>query len=108
MCLRETILVAFAADTCLTSVKIRVGVLNGFVHLAGIVDSLKTRKVAEEIVRQIPGIRGIVNRIEAPGAPSPARTIHLDPQDQPQPDSSRDIWSAKRCVITPQNRGKDL
>lgn len=57
---------------------LRVGVLNGFVHLTGIVDSNDTRSMAEEIVAKIKGVRGVVNRIEAPGSPHPARIIHLD------------------------------
>ena len=57
---------------------LRVGVLNGIVHLAGVVDSLPERGAAEELAGQVPGVRGVVNRIEAPGAPSPAREINLD------------------------------
>jgi osmotically-inducible protein OsmY len=53
-------------------------VLNGFVHLTGTVDSNDTRSMAEEIVAKIKGVRGVVNRIEAPGSPHPARIIHLD------------------------------
>ena len=75
--LRETILAAFAADIRVNAVNVRVGVLNRYAHLAGVVDSLETRKAVEELVGQIPGVRGVVNRIEAPGAPSPARSINL-------------------------------
>jgi osmotically-inducible protein OsmY len=57
---------------------LRVGVLNGFVHLTGTVDSNDTRSMAEEIAAKIRGVRGVVNRIEAPGSPDPARIIHLD------------------------------
>ncbi len=77
--LRTAIFAAFAADRRLAAVQVRVGVLNRFVHLAGAVDSLATRKVAEELAAQVPGVRGIVNRIDAPGAPSPARAINLRP-----------------------------
>lgn len=86
-CLRAAILAALEANSCTTSANVRVGVLNRFAHLAGTVDSLTTRMVAEEVTRQIPGIRGVVNRIEAPGAPSPARTINLQPQKQQSQDS---------------------
>jgi hypothetical protein len=62
---------------------VRVGVLNGIAHLAGTVDSLAERTAVEDLVRGILGVRGVVNRIEAPGAPNPARTINLDiPPDQ--------------------------
>jgi osmotically-inducible protein OsmY len=76
--LRRAILAEFAAERRITSANIRVGVLNSIAHLAGAVDSLAERAVAEELAQGIEGIRGIVNRIEAPGAPSPSRTINLD------------------------------
>lgn len=77
--LRTAIFAAFAADRRLAAVQVRVGVLNRFVHLAGAVDSLVTRKAAEDLAAQVPGVRGIVNRIDAPDAPSPARAINLQP-----------------------------
>ena len=76
--LRAAILAAFAADDRTASADIRVGVLNQVAHLAGVVDSLAGRLAAEEIAGQVPGVRGVVNRIEAPGAPSPAREINLN------------------------------
>jgi osmotically-inducible protein OsmY len=76
--LRAAILAEFMADSRIASSDLRVGVLNGIAHLAGKVDSLDRRRLAEEIAGQVPGVRGVVNRIEAPGAPSPARMINLD------------------------------
>jgi len=76
--LRSAILSRFAADERTADADLRVGVLNGIVHLAGVVNSIETRILAAELAEGVPGIRGVVNRIEAPGAPSPARTIHLD------------------------------
>jgi len=76
--LRAAILADFMVDSRIASCDLRVGVLNGIAHLAGKVDSLQRRCLAEEIASQVPGVRGVVNRIEAPGAPSPARTINLD------------------------------
>lgn len=76
--LRSAILADFMADSRIASSDLRVGVLNGIAHLAGKVDSLDQRRLAEEIAGQVPGVRGVVNRIEAPGAPSPARMINLD------------------------------
>ena len=76
--LRAAILAAFTADDRTASSNIRVGVLNCIAHLAGAVDSLAGRLAAEEIAGQVPGVRGVVNRIEAPGAPSPAREINLN------------------------------
>ena len=75
--LRAAILAAFTADERTANADIRVGVLNQVAHLAGVVDSLAGRLAAEEIAGQVPGVRGVVNRIEAPGAPSPAREINL-------------------------------
>ena len=76
--LRLAILVTFAADSRTASADLRVGVLNGIAHLAGVVDFLVVRAAAEELAGQVGGVRGVVNRIEAPGAPSPAREINLD------------------------------
>jgi osmotically-inducible protein OsmY len=76
--LREAILAAFAADDRIAADNLRVGVLNAIAHLAGKVDTLSIRALAEELAQQVPGIRGVVNRIECPGAPSPARLINLD------------------------------
>ncbi len=79
--LRETILVIFASDCQIAAAGLRVGVLNGIAHLGGAVDSLAKRNLAEELAKHVHGIRGVVNRIEAPGAPSPSRTINLDLDD---------------------------
>ncbi|OJX43838.1 MAG: hypothetical protein BGO78_02420 [Chloroflexi bacterium 44-23] len=79
--LREIILATFASDSQIASSGLRVGVLNGIAHLGGAVDSLAQRNAAEELAKHVHGIRGVVNRIEAPGAPSPSRTINLDLDD---------------------------
>lgn len=76
--LREAILAEFAADNRITADNLRVGVLNSIAHLAGKVEDLSKRDLAEALAHQVPGIRGVVNRIDCPGAPSPARTVNLD------------------------------
>jgi osmotically-inducible protein OsmY len=76
--LYKTILARFANDMTAEFSGLRVGVLNGIVHLAGVVPSPEMRSLAAELARSVPGVRGVVNRIEAPGAPPPARTINLD------------------------------
>lgn len=76
--LRAEILTAFAADSRTSSTDIRVGVLNGIAHLAGTAGFLAIRAAAEELAHQVCGIRGVVNRIESPGAPSPARAVNLN------------------------------
>ena len=75
--MRAATLAILAADSRTASADLRVGVLNGIVHLAGAVGSLPERAAAEEHAGKAPGVRGVVNRIEAPGAPSPAREINL-------------------------------
>lgn len=75
--LRAEILAKFATDDRTAYASLRVGVLNGIAHLAGVVSSIETRIRAAELAEDVPGIRGVVNRIEAPGAPPPSRTIHL-------------------------------
>lgn len=76
--LRQASLAVFAADGRAAFAELRVGVLNRVLHLAGKVDSLALRAAAEELARQVSGVRGVVNRIEAPGAPGPSRRINLD------------------------------
>ncbi|MBN1449569.1 MAG: BON domain-containing protein [Anaerolineales bacterium] len=80
--LRKTILAKFAADERTAFANLRVGVLNGIAHLAGVVTALEIRIAAAELAEDVPGVRGIVNRIEAPGAPSPARIVNLNLQNK--------------------------
>jgi hypothetical protein len=80
--LRAAILALFAADARTASADLRVGVLNGIAHLAGTVPSLEVREVAEELAKSVRRVRGVVNRIEAPGGPSPARTVNLNLQNE--------------------------
>jgi osmotically-inducible protein OsmY len=84
--LRAGILQALARDQRTLALDIRVGVLGGFAHLAGKVPSLELRTLTELIVSSVPGVRGVANRIEAPGAPSPARTVNLSPHDEWSPN----------------------
>ena len=76
--LRASILAALAADERTAHADLRVGVLNGIVHLAGAIDTLEIRDLAEGLAQSMEGVRGVVNRVEAPGAPSPSREINLD------------------------------
>ena len=75
--LRRTILNVLKEDIRISSDKLRVGVLNRVVHLAGRVGSRTERNIAEELAKQVPGVLGVVNRIYSPDAPSPARTVNL-------------------------------
>lgn len=76
--LRTAILDRFDSNAQTASANLRVGVLNNIVHLAGVVSSLEIWITAAELADEVPGVRGVVNRIEAPNAPHPARTIHLN------------------------------
>ena len=76
--LRQEIIAKLAADERTAGSALRVGVLNAVAHLAGEVDSLEVRNAAEEIAYSVAHIRGVANRIQAPGSPEPARTIHLN------------------------------
>jgi osmotically-inducible protein OsmY len=67
---------------------LRVGVLNTIVHLAGEAPSLEIWELVQRIAEQVPGVRGVVNRIEAPGAPEPSRTIHLQLDSIESPSES--------------------
>jgi osmotically-inducible protein OsmY len=83
--LRAAILDLFAADARTASADLRVGVLNGIAHLAGTVPSLEVRDAAEDLAKSVHRVRGVVNRIEAPGAPSPARTVNLNLENEGNP-----------------------
>lgn len=76
--LRAAILRQLSANPDTAGASLRVGVLNGIAHLAGAVDSLEIWTRAGELALGVNGVRGVVNRITAPGAPSPAREINLD------------------------------
>jgi len=78
--LRKTVLAFLTSDPRTAFADLHVGVLNGIVHLSGIVNSIEVRVAAAEHAVRIHGVRGVVNRIEAPGAPSPARTININLQ----------------------------
>lgn len=75
--LRDAVL-SCLADEALSFNGLRVGVLNGIVHLAGAAPTLEIRQKAVEFVERIPAVRGVVNRIDAPGAPLPARSVNLN------------------------------
>lgn len=80
--LRAAILSRFAADDRTAFANLRVGALNGIAHLTGVAASIETRILAAELAEEVAGVRGVVNRIEAPGAPSPARTVNLNLQNE--------------------------
>ena len=80
--LRQMILSCFAASDRIGNDGLRVGVISGIIHLGGQTATLDERQYAAEIAASIPGVRGVVNRIESPGAPSPARMINLCLQEQ--------------------------
>jgi osmotically-inducible protein OsmY len=71
-----------AAHPWTAALGLRVGVLNGIVHLAGSAPSEAVWTAAGVIAAQVAGARGVVNRIEAPGAPSPSREVNLDVEDE--------------------------
>ena len=77
--LRAEVLHRLAEDEYLAPLGLRVGVLNAIIHLCGSVPTLDLWRRAERIAGEsLPGVRGVVNRIQAPGAPNPSRTIHLN------------------------------
>ncbi len=76
--LRQAVLLALKTDAHTAGLCLRVGVLNGIAHLGGDVPALPIWERAAEVTAGVPGIRGVVNRIAAPGAPSPGRIINLD------------------------------
>lgn len=91
--LREAVMRAIAADPGLAAGELRVGVLNAVAHLAGRVADKGLWDRAAAVAASVAGVRGVVNRIDAPGAPSPARTVRL---------KSPDEWSHHRDDQVPQ------
>ena len=75
--IRKDVCRALKSDKRIRSYDLRVGVLNEIVHLAGELPTLDLWELVGEIASEIPRVRGVVNRTEAPGAPEPARTVHL-------------------------------
>ena len=84
--LRGALLAALAADPLTAACDLRVGVHHGIAHLGGAASSLAAWVAAGRVAGGVIGVRGVVNRIAAPGAPPPARTIQLDLGEDPAPD----------------------
>jgi len=68
---------ALAADPDLAAGDVRVGVLNAVAHMAGRVPSEGLWHRAAAVAAGVAGVRGVVNRIDAPGAPSPSRIVSI-------------------------------
>ena len=75
--LREAVRMALAANPDTAALDLRLGVLNSIVHLGGEAPSASLWHRAEAVAAGVTGVRGVANRIEAPGAPRPMRTIEL-------------------------------
>jgi hypothetical protein len=100
--LRQAVLDALSGNEQTGELGIRVGVLNGVVHLGGSLKSLEAWDKAQDIAALVPGIRGVVNRIDAPGAPAPSRIINLDllpenPSREPsKPQDDKELKNEKQ------------
>jgi hypothetical protein len=97
--LRLTVLQALSAEARTASLNLRVGVVNGIVHLTGQAPSAKFWNLAERLAAGTPGVRGVVNRIAAPGAPSPGRTVSL----QLSPTKDQDPSLKRSASIKPED-----
>lgn len=76
--LRRAVLGALQADPATAGLGLRVGVLHGLVSLAGAAPAREIWRRAGQLAAGVRGVRGVANRIQAPGAPSPMRSIDLD------------------------------
>lgn len=76
--IRTAILQNIAIDHRINRLDLHVGVLHCIVHLSGRVDTIAIRRRLETMAKQVPGVRGVVNRIDAPGSPRPDRKINLN------------------------------
>ena len=75
--LREAVRQALEGDRRTAGLGLRVGAINGLVSLAGSAPSEAVWRLAQAIAGGVGGVRGVANRIQAPGAPSPMRSIDL-------------------------------
>lgn len=62
--LRKHLCRAFARNPRIDEAKISVQVVNGFVHLRGLMKTARKRCIAEDEVWAAPGVRGIINKLE--------------------------------------------
>lgn len=76
--LRMAVVKALGENILTRGLKLHVGVVNSVAHLSGSVSTYSLWELTQEIAGQVIGIRGVVNRIEAPDAPPPGRIINLD------------------------------
>lgn len=95
---RAAVLFVLSANGQNSAAGFCVGVVNDVVHLAGSAGSLEIRAAAEEYARNVPGGRGLVNRIDAPGAPSPTRIINLDLGHDPGKANTKDQRGNKQMT----------
>lgn len=79
--LREAVRQALAAEPGLAARSLRVGVLKAVVHLAGEAPSEALWRLAGSVAAAVPGVRGVVNRIHAPGVPMPSRVVDLSGEE---------------------------
>jgi osmotically-inducible protein OsmY len=70
-----------------------VNVQHGFVYLSGTASSATIRQVAAQLAADVPQVRGVINRIQAPG-------ILPDPEEERlcQPAIGREVF-AQDCVV---------
>ena len=80
--LRLAVLERLESNSLTIGLDLRVGVLDSIVHLAGSAPSFVAWETAQNVASSVSGVRGVVNRIQAPGAPPPSRTIQLDLEER--------------------------
>jgi osmotically-inducible protein OsmY len=87
-------------------VKFFTGARNGVVVLNGDVSSINVRSLAEKCAANIPGVRGVINNVRAPGV-----DLKADDQRFLQPSIGEQIYfrndvcgKVERVIINPNNR----
>jgi osmotically-inducible protein OsmY len=73
----EAVKLGLATDKDMASLGVWVGVLQAVVYLTGRAPSRRLWQQAQDVAAGVAGVRGVVNRIEPPGAPRPARTVSI-------------------------------
>lgn len=90
--LRQHIRSLLKQDKDLRGYGLNAGVVEGEVQLQGIVETLSEKKRAEELVRQVPGVKGVVNAltISTDGAIS-GRDVTMEVQEELELEPNVDL-----------------
>jgi osmotically-inducible protein OsmY len=92
---RQDVLNALSCDMRIDATRISVDVVNNVVILRGIISSYFEKRVAEEVVGRIKGVRDVVNELRVvPAQPRPDQQI----AEEVRAALARDVWVDERHI----------